>query len=97
MFSDKRYYEIINTGVRGQTTEEECEYLREKSIPFSPDPVIMGFAVNDAQTIAPQEQNMKDTTNWKLLLNLNDKNLNTDAYSLLSKTDYDVRPSLGIG
>ena len=43
-------FEVINTGDKGMTTAEELAYLRETGLALSPDLVIVGHVLNDAET-----------------------------------------------
>ncbi len=52
--------EVINTGLKGLSTEQEYHYLKEKGILFNPDFLILGYVLNDAET---QTTRKKTATN----------------------------------
>ena len=44
------HFEVINTGVKGLSTEQELFYLRETGLALNPDLIILGHVLNDAET-----------------------------------------------
>lgn len=50
-------YEVINSGVGNYNTVMEIEYLEKRGVKYSPDMVILGWFVNDAEPIPRRVRN----------------------------------------
>ena len=48
--SNGRRFEVLNFGVVGYSTRDEAIALKQKTIPFHPQGVIIGYVLNDPET-----------------------------------------------
>lgn len=54
--SDGRRYEVLNSGVGNYGTREEAIYLREEGLKYTPDMIILGYFINDAEPAGTDRQ-----------------------------------------
>lgn len=46
-------FQVINTGVGNYNTQSEVEFLKKEGLKYNPDMIVLGYFVNDAQTLKP--------------------------------------------